>query len=64
MKLHEVPNKTTIIVLDDIQTPIGSPDIQKGDELFFSHTDCMYSYCEKGDEVVHLISWAEVEIKA
>jgi hypothetical protein len=62
MKLYEVPDKTRVRVLDDIQTPVGSPEIKKGDILFFHHIDGMYSYCERDGEVVHLTAWAEVEI--
>ena len=62
MKLYDVPDNTRVRVLGRIMTPIGSPDIKKGDELFYEHIDGMYSYCTRGDEVFHLVAWAEVEI--
>lgn len=62
MKLHECKPKTKVRIIDDISTPPGAPELKKGDEIFFDHLDGMYSYCLKGDEVVHLIAWAEVEV--
>ena len=62
MKLYDVPRNTKVRVLDDIATPIGSPEINKGDEIMFYHLDGMYSYCTINDTVVHLVGWAEVEI--
>ena len=63
MKLHAVPNRTNVRILDDIQTPPGAPRLEKGDIIFFDHIDGMYSYCKNSaGEVVHLVAWAEVEI--
>ena len=63
MKLYYVPINTKIKVMGDVKTPIGSPEIKKGDIIEFGHIDGMYSFCknEKGD-VVHLAAWTEVEI--
>jgi len=62
MRLYEVPDETKIRVLGKIDTPAASPDINVGDELFFRNIDGMFSYCERGNEIVHLVAWAEVEI--
>lgn len=48
MKLYEVPRNTRILF--------------EGEEYLFYRLDGMYSYCTKGEEVVHLVAWAEVEI--
>jgi len=63
MKLHDVPNRTWVRVLEDPRTAPGSPLINKGDKIFFGHIDGMYSYCRnENNELVHLVAWAEVEI--
>ncbi|KKL70984.1 hypothetical protein LCGC14_2099410 [marine sediment metagenome] len=62
MKLYNCPNGSTIRVTGDIQVPPGAPLINKGDILYFQNIDGKYSYCRRGDEVVHLVAWAEVEI--
>jgi len=62
MKLYEVPNNTRIRVTGKIQSPPGAPVINVGDILEYHQLDGMYSYCLRGDEVVHLIAWADVEI--
>ena len=49
--------------MGEMPTPLGSPEINIGDELNFSHIDGMYSYCTTDNgQVVHLVAWAEVEI--
>ena len=69
MKLYDVPRNTWIKVLDDTRTPVASPEIKKGDKIFFRHVDGMYSLCTLTDseipnyaEAVHLVAWAEVEV--
>lgn len=63
MKLYDVPNKTRVRLLSDIQVPIGALELKAGDEIFFDHLDGMYSLCkDKEGNTVHLIGWAEVEI--
>ena len=63
MKLYDVPRGTKIRVLGEANSPPFAPEINIGDELYFYHTDGMYSYCEDKDgNVVHLVAWAEVEI--
>jgi len=63
MKLYEVPRNSKIRVLGDVKVPPAAPIIEEQEVLNFSHIDGMYSYCTNSDgEVVHLVSWAEVEI--
>jgi hypothetical protein len=68
MKLHEVPNHTTIRVLaqengDPPRVPPAAPEIRVDDVLDFLHIDGMFSACYNSQEqLVHLVAWAEVEI--
>lgn len=62
MKLYQLSRKCNVRVLDeDVRVPPGAPAISKGDIVFFDHIDGMYSFCKKGDQIVHLPAWTEVE---
>ena len=63
MKLHKVPNKTWIRVAEPDIVPPAAPHPLEGERIFFDHIDGMYSYCKREDgEIIHLVSWQEVEI--
>lgn len=62
MKLYNVPNNTTIRLLEKPTLPPGSyiPD----EVLDFYHIDGMYSYCKNRTDgaIIHLAAWTEVEV--
>lgn len=61
-ELYNVKNGTKVKVLEDIQVPPGAPEIKKGDVIFFSHIDGMYSLCfDNNDNPIHLAAWSLVE---
>lgn len=63
MKLYKAPRRTWLRVLGENKIPPAAPDIEIDDIIWFSHIDGMYSYCKnKNGDVVHLVSWAEVEV--
>jgi hypothetical protein len=62
-ELYLVPERTWVRVVDPDRVPPGAPVPEKGERVFFSHVDGMYSYCRREDgTVIHLIAWQEVEI--
>ena len=61
-ELYKVKNGTKVRVMNDIKVPPGAPAINKGDVIFFSHIDGMYSLCfDKNDNPIHLAAWSMVE---
>ena len=63
MKLYDVPDNTTVKILDDSpQIPPNALGLKQYDEIKFHHIDGMYSYCTKDNIVCHLAAWTEVEI--
>jgi len=61
-ELHKVPNRTWVIVQEGAKVPPAAPAVGKGDRVFFDHIDGMYSFCRKGDNIVHLAAWTKVSI--
>jgi hypothetical protein len=72
-ELHEVPRDSYVMISseqeDDIKVPVGSTQIEKGDILYFSHIDGMYSLCYIVDkdtleigESCHIAAWTKVEV--
>ena len=62
-ELYKIPNGSRVCVVDDIQVPPTSPEIKKGDEIYFSHIDGMYSLCfDKDKNPIHLAAWSLVEV--
>jgi len=63
MKLHKVPNRTWVRVVESDKVPPGAPFPERGERIFFDHIDGMYSYCKREDDsIIHLVAWQEVEI--
>ena len=62
MKLYEVPNRTTVRLLEDDDGPPSSLPLKAGDVVEFDHIDGMYSYCLKDGKIVHIKAWTQVEI--
>lgn len=64
MKLYDVPLNTQVRVLsDEVNVPIGAPQIKKGDIVLFGHLDGMFSFCLNSEaKAVHMAGWTEVEI--
>ena len=63
MELHKVPNRTWVRVIDPDKVPVGAPNPEKGERIFFDHIDGMYSLCKRENgEIIHLVAWQEVEI--
>lgn len=75
--LYDIPRNSYVRVLpqqsedetEDVKTPISSPEVEKGELIFFSHNDGMYSLCCKVDEetlehgeTCHMVGWTEVEV--
>lgn len=62
-ELYNVKNGTNVRVVDDIKVPPAAPPINKGDEIYFSHIDGMYSLCfDKDKNPIHLAAWSLVEV--
>lgn len=63
-KLYDVPRNSRIKILaDNDRHPPAHRDFVVGEELFFHHTDGMYSFCmDKDNNVVHLAAYSEVEV--
>jgi len=77
-KLYDIPRSSYVRVLaqedengnsENVGTPIGSHEIEKGELIYFSHVDGMYSLCQKVDEetlehgdTCHMSAWTEVEV--
>ena len=63
MKLYNIPDFTTIRILDNKpQVPPYALELKQNDEIKFHYIDGMYSYCTKDNMVCHLAAWTEVEI--
>ena len=63
MKLYEVPRKTWVRSVTNVDVPPGAPPIAHHEEIFFDHIDGMYSFCKNKDgEIVHMPAWQEVDI--
>jgi len=77
-KLYDVPRNSYVRVLqqedeygirEDVRVPPAAHAVEKGELIYFSHIDGMYSLCQKVDEdtkergeICHLAAWTEVEI--
>lgn len=62
MKLHDVPRRSIVRLLENARIPPVAASLKKGDVLFFDHIDGMYSLCKFGKEIVHPAAWTEVEV--
>ncbi len=63
MELFRAPTKCWVVPINDIKTPIASPDIQEDKAIWFDYIDGIYSNCiNKDGELVHLVAWAEVYV--
>lgn len=64
MKLYDVPNGSSIRVMEDAKVAPGSPPVGYQSALNFSHVDGMYSYCtDVWGTVYHPAAWTEVEVE-
>ncbi len=52
MKLYELPRNTYFTIEDDPSQEV----------FLFDHIDGMYSVCYRGDDMVHLAAWTDVQI--
>ena len=77
-KLYDIPRNSYIRVskqeseneeFENVTVPVPSQEVVEGEIIYFSHTDGMYSLCEKVNsetlehgDTCHLAVWTEVEL--
>ena len=64
-----IPQEDEYGIRESVKVPPAAPQIKKGELIYFSHIDGMYSLCQKVNEetmehgeICHIAAWTEVEI--
>lgn len=63
MTFIDVPQHSTVRLLENAATPPAAPLVWKGDVVKFHNIDGMYAFCTNQDgDAVYIAAWTEVEI--